>query len=220
MNIEEETIASEEIKLSDNEIFTKIWFKPRMVFKYINDNQYDKYVYVLLILAGIMKSFDRAADKNMGDNLSLIFVISICILLGGLLGWISYYIYTALLSWTGKWLDGKGDTKSLLRMTSYAMIPAIFALVFIVLQVGLFGIELFQSGFDVSSYGFVSIVIYFITLIFEIILGLWSLVIFVIGLSEIQKLSIGKSILNMLLPVFIIIIPIALIAFVLGDLFK
>jgi len=220
MNIEEETIASEEIKLSDNEIFTKIWFKPRMVFKYINDNQYDKYVYVLLILAGIMKSFDRAADKNMGDNLSLIFVISICILLGGLLGWISYYIYTALISWTGKWLDGKGDTKSLLRMTSYAMIPAILALVFIILQVGLFGIELFQSGFDVSSYGLVSIVIYFITLIFEIILGLWSLVIFVIGLSEIQKLSIGKSILNMLLPVFIIIIPIALIAFVLGDLFK
>jgi len=220
MNIEEETISSEEIKLSDNEIFTKIWFKPRMVFKYINDNQYDKYVYVLLILAGIMKSFDRAADKNMGDNLSLIFVISICILLGGLLGWISYYIYTALISWTGKWLDGKGDTKSLLRMTSYAMIPAILALVFIILQVGLFGIELFQSGFDVSSYGLVSIVIYFITLIFEIILGLWSLVIFVIGLSEIQKLSIGKSILNMLLPVFIIIIPIALIAFVLGDLFK
>jgi len=220
MNIEEETIASEEIKLSDNEIFTKIWFKPRMVFKYINDNQYDKYVYVLLILAGIMKSFDRAADKNMGDNLSLIFVISICILLGGLLGWISYYIYTALISWTGKWLDGKGDTKSLLRMTSYAMIPAILALVFIILQVGLFGIELFQSGFDVSSYGLVSIVIYFITLIFEIILGLWSLVIFVIGLSEIQKLSIGKSILNMLLPVFIIIIPIAVIAFVLGDLFK
>jgi len=173
-----------------------------------------------LILAGIMKSFDRAADKNMGDNLSLIFVISICILLGGLLGWISYYIYTALISWTGKWLDGKGDTKSLLRMTSYAMIPAILALVFIILQVGLFGIELFQSGFDVSSYGLVSIVIYFITLIFEIILGLWSLVIFVIGLSEIQKLSIGKSILNMLLPVFIIIIPIALIAFVLGDLFK
>ena len=220
MNIEEETIASEEIKLSDNEIFTKIWFKPRMVFKYINDSQYDKYVYVLLILAGIMKSFDRAVDKNMGDNLSLIFVISICILLGGLLGWISYYIYTALISWTGKWLDGKGDTKSLLRMTSYAMIPAILALVFIILQVGLFGIELFQSGFDVSSYGLVSIVIYFITLIFEIILGLWSLVIFVIGLSEIQKLSIGKSILNMLLPVFIIIIPIALIAFVLGDLFK
>jgi len=220
MNIEEETISSEEIKLSDNEIFTKIWFKPRMVFKYINDSQYDKYVYVLLILAGIMKSFDRAVDKNMGDNLSLIFVISICILLGGLLGWISYYIYTALISWTGKWLDGKGDTKSLLRMTSYAMIPAILALVFIILQVGLFGIELFQSGFDVSSYGLVSIVIYFITLIFEIILGLWSLVIFVIGLSEIQKLSIGKSILNMLLPVFIIIIPIALIAFVLGDLFK
>ena len=220
MNIEEETISSEEIKLSDNEIFTKIWFKPRMVFKYINDSQYDKYVYVLLILAGIMKSFDRAVDKNMGDNLSLIFVISICVFLGGLLGWISYYIYTALISWTGKWLDGKGDTKSLLRMTSYAMIPAILALVFIILQVGLFGIELFQSGFDVSSYGLVSIVIYFITLIFEIILGLWSLVIFVIGLSEIQKLSIGKSILNMLLPVFIIIIPIALIAFVLGDLFK
>lgn len=220
MIIEEEKVSSEAIKLSDNEIFTKIWFDPRMVFKYLNDSRYDKYVYILLIFAGIIKAFDRAESKNMGDDLPLIFIISICIIFGGLLGWVSYYIYVALMSWTGKWLNGQGDTKSLLRMTSYAMIPSILALVLLIPQIGIFGNGLFQSEVDMYSYGMFSIVIYFFTLLLEVVLGVWSLIIFVIGISEIQKISIGKSILNMLLPVFIIIVPIALIAFVLGDLFK
>ena len=35
-----------------------------------------------------------------------------------------------------------------------------------------------------------SIVFYFITLFFEVVLGIWSLTIFVIGISEIQKIRI------------------------------
>ena len=51
---------SEIDQLSDKEIFTKIWTSPRQVFKFINDNSYDKYVTVLLILSGISRSFDQA----------------------------------------------------------------------------------------------------------------------------------------------------------------
>ena len=104
------------LKLTDREIFTKIWISPRLVFKFLNDNRYDKYVHILLILAGITRTLDRASTNNMGDDMSLFGVLAISIILGGLLGWISYYIYAALMSWTGKWLKGQGDTNSLLRM--------------------------------------------------------------------------------------------------------
>ena len=39
--------------LTDKQIFTQIWKSPRKVFRYINDNQYDRYVYLLLAIAGI-----------------------------------------------------------------------------------------------------------------------------------------------------------------------
>jgi hypothetical protein len=35
-------------------------------------------------------------------------------------GWISYYIYAALISWSGKWMNGKGNTQLILRILSYA----------------------------------------------------------------------------------------------------
>ena len=79
MNNETE-ITSIPIKLTDKEVFLKIWTSPRRVFKFINDNHYDKYVNVLLFFAGISRAFDRASLKNMGDKMSLLSILGICII--------------------------------------------------------------------------------------------------------------------------------------------
>ena len=92
MNNEIDNINRSEI-LTDKEIFSKIWTKPRLIFKFINDNHYDKFVKLLLVLAGISRAFDRASMKDMGDKMSIWGILSLSIILGGLLGWISYYIY-------------------------------------------------------------------------------------------------------------------------------
>jgi hypothetical protein len=214
MNLEKTRKFNETIKLSDKEIFTKIWTSPRMVFKYLDDNKYDKYIYVLSMLGGITIAFDRAANKSLGDDIPLILVITICLIFGGTLGWITYYLCAALINWTGKWLNGQGDTNSLLRMISYALLPSIVTLVILIPQIVLFGNGIYQSEFDITSNGLFSTIIYYSSATVEIVLGIWTIVLFVIGISEIQRFSIGKSILNIVLPGLIIIIPIAMIAFI------
>ena len=214
------TNKDESIILTEEEIFTQIWFSPRKVFKYIDENKFDKYVYILLFLAGIVRAFDRASIDNTGNNLSLLTIVLTCIILGGLLGWISFYIYAALLSWTGEWLNGRGSTKSLLRMLSYSMIPSVIALLFLIPQILLFGNEIFQSNLDINVNGMLSVLVYYSTSILEIALGIWTLVLLVIGISEVQKISIWNAILNMILPGIIIIVPIMIIIltiYVFGD---
>ncbi|MCM4162404.1 MULTISPECIES: Yip1 family protein [unclassified Arenibacter] len=201
-------------ELSDKEIFMEIWTSPRKVFKFINDNHYDKYVNGLLFFAGISSAFDRASLKNSGDNLSLIAILALCIIVGGLLGWISYYIYAALLSWTGKWINGEGDTKSILRIISYAMTPAIIALIFLIPQIGIYGNEMFKSDGDISSAGIVANIFVYSSMILEFILGIWTIVFCVVGVSEVQKLSIGKSIVNLILPLLVFAIPIMIIVLI------
>lgn len=202
-----------DIKLTDKEVFTKIWFKPRMVFKFINDNYYEKYFIVLLVLAGISNAFSRSFNKSLGDDLSLTALLAVCIFLGGLFGWIGYYFYAALLSWTGKWLNGKGNTNTFLRMSAYASLPTIFVLILLIPQLILFGDTLFKSDIDIYNNGLFTVIVYYIIALFELIMGIWSIVFFIIGISEVQKFSIGKSILNLILPILIIIVPIMLIAF-------
>lgn len=202
---------SEELILSDREIFTKIWTSPRRVFKYINDNQYDKYVTVLLIFSGISRAFDRASMRNMGDDLSLWGIIGICVVFGGLLGWLSYYFYAALVSWTGKWLNGQGNTTSILRILSYAMLPSIVALIFLLPQIGVYGVEIFKEEGDITSAGLLSNIFVYGSIFLEFVLGIWTIVFSVIGVSEVQKLTIGKSILNIILPVIVIAVPILIL---------
>ncbi|NRB48231.1 MAG: YIP1 family protein [Saprospiraceae bacterium] len=206
-----------EYTFTDQEIFTKIWTRPRAVLQYVHDFQYEKFVAPLLVLAGIARAFDRAADRGLGDSLSLIALIITCLISGGLLGWLSYYIYAALVSWTGKWLNAHGDTASILRVIAYAMIPAILALALLAVQIGIYGIEVFKADGDIYSGGITANIIFYGSAVLEIILGITSLVFCVIGVSIVQQLSTAKTILNLLLPILIFLGPILLIAFLIGS---
>ncbi|MCL2328632.1 MAG: YIP1 family protein [Bacteroidetes bacterium] len=197
--------------LSDNDIFTKIWTSPRKVFKYVNDRKYSKYELILLVFAGISNGFDQAMSKNWGDNLPLWGIILTAVIGGGLLGWVSLWVYSALISWTGKWLKGEGKTDSILRIISYAMIPSIATLILLIFQIGILGNELFKANGDFASAGYAANIFIMFTGILTIILAIWTFVLCVIGVSEVQKFSIGKSILNVLLPVLVILIPIMII---------
>lgn len=196
---------------TDDDIFIKIWTSPRKVFKYINDTKYDEYVTILLVLSGIARAFDRASVKNMGDTMPLWGIFGVCIIMGGLFGWISYYVYAALVSWTGKWLEGKGNTDSILRIISYAMIPSIAALVLLIPQITIYESEIFKSDGDITSAGLIPNILVYSSMFLEFVLGVWTIVFCVIGVSEVQKFSIGKSILNLLLPILLFGVPILLI---------
>lgn len=200
--------SQENNRLTDKDVFTKIWSSPRQIFKFINDKNYDQYMILLLLLSGISRSFDRASMNNMGDTMSIWAIVGICIVAGGLFGWLSYYIYAALMSWTGKWLNAKGDTESILRMLSYAMLPSIIALIFLIPQIAIYGNEIFKADGDITSAGWLANIFVYGSILLEFVLGIITIIFCVIGTSEVQKLSIGKSILNLLLPAFVIIIPI------------
>jgi hypothetical protein len=216
---EEENVITEteELLLTDKKIFTEIWFSPRKVFKYLNDNDHDYWVTLLLILGGITSAFSQAATRNMGDRLSLIWVIVSCVIGGALFGWISYYISAALLSWTGGWLHGKGNTHSLLTMLSHSLIPSITTLIITAIEIGLIGNGVFQSNSDFWGDGIVTGLILVSLSVLELILGIWTLVLGIIGNSEVQKFSVWKSILNIILAASLVLIPLAIIVVLVGN---
>jgi len=77
MNLDEShEIERETLSMTDKRIFTNIWISTRLVFKYINDDKYDKFVYILLFFAGITRSIDSVSENNMGDNMPLIAVLA------------------------------------------------------------------------------------------------------------------------------------------------
>jgi hypothetical protein len=166
---------------------------------------------LLLGIAGIARSFARASARGMGDKYSLEAIITLCILIGGLFGWLGFYIYAALVNWTGKWLKAEGNTGSLFRIFAYASIPAAISLLFLIPQIAIFGNGLFKAGRDTSGAGLLLSIIGYGAMAAEFILEIFAIGFFVIATSEVQKLSVGKSILNLVLPALIIAVPVLVI---------
>lgn len=200
--------------IEPDKVVQTVVMDPKKAFRFIHKYQYENHLKALLVLGGVSNALDRAVTNNSGDSMSLGAVLGMALIFGGLLGWISYYIYSALISWSGGWLNGKARTSDILRVLAYANIPIILSLIVVVVQVGVFGIVYFQSYIDLDSYGIVEQIIFYGCSTIEFSLAMWSIVLVVIGVAEAQQFTIGKALLNIILPVLVIAVPILLIVLI------
>lgn len=197
-------------KVNEENLLTKIWTNPTETFSFILKNCPEKNVSVLLVLGGIVRAIDRASVKDLGDQMPTFGVLTLAILFGGALGWVTYYIYAWGMSVTGKWIDGKADPSKFRTIIAWALVPSICSLILLVPQVIIFGDDLFKSNpMDNSMFNNISWIVFGVI---ELTLGLWTLVILVKGVSLIQGFKIGKSILNIIFPGLVIAVPIILLA--------
>lgn len=192
----------------ENNLFRKILTHPKEAFRFIVKHQYEKHLTVLLVLAGIANGFDRIVEKATEDS-NIIVLLIMAVIVGALVGWIGYYIYAALLSLSGRWLNGKGRTNTILPILAYASVPAIAGTIFTIAQIFLFGTD--SSIIETASMPVA--IIYYLLLFLQLGFGFWTLALYAIGLAEVQQFAIWKAILNLLLPVLFIVVPLLLIFF-------
>jgi len=192
--------------LTDKEVFSNIWLNPRKVFEFIHQYKFDKFMALLIILNGISNSFDRAVSKNLFDIKSLPVTLLIIILGGIISGFIGFYFYSALISWTGNWLKGKASTSEIVRVLAYGSLPSVGSLVLVILQLIIFrGYQSTTDGLLYDSFNVSNLLLLFFLLL-ELILSIWSIVLTVVGVAVVQNFSIGRAFFNLILPVLILIV--------------
>lgn len=201
----------ENIVLTDYDVFKTILTKPREAFKYILKKNYSNYFYTILALAGMSSALNSYVSEDKIYSNSIYYVLPINIILSALLGWIFIYIYAALISWTGKWLGGKGNTDTIYKIITYSSITSVFSIVLNIIL--LFYLKL-TSTYDGETIYFENdfgIFIYYALIGIFLLTSIYSFGILAIGISEVQKLNIGESIFNIFLPILLLMIPILFI---------
>jgi hypothetical protein len=177
-------------------------FQPKETFKYIFEHISKESVFIFFVLAGIAKAVDRLLDKELVNNPFDVGQLAIRIILGGALGWISYYIIAWFLEFAGGLLKGKATLSQYKRVLAWSLVPVIISLFILIPQYFIYGAgsnnAVWETGFSMSSTGLV------IFTVLTFILDLWALVILVIGVAFIQNFSIGRAILNIVLPILVI----------------
>lgn len=204
--MEEFPPRSKEARLADIEVFAKIWFYPKSVFRFIHEDEYDKYVVLLLVLVGISNAFEQASARAMGNKMPMVAVIVLCIIFGALLGWIGSFIYASLLSWTGGWLKGKATTDDMVKVIAYSNIPVVCSLAILPISILINGNGMFRQSSELVNDSLVTLLNSGLMVV-DLGLTLWTLVLTTVGVAVMQQFSLWKAILNVLLPMLILLVP-------------
>lgn len=185
-------------------------FEPRSFFRNFENFKNEKHIILLFCLAGIVRSFDRAIGKNQGDTWELSSIILFSVIVGALLGWISFYIYGGLISLTSGWIGKSISTESAMQIMAYAVIPMVFSLLILAVQILIFGNQLFQSQIFVNESSF-EFYLFNGLLLLQVLLSLYSLYLFIVGISEVHQVSFGRATLYAFLPALGILVIVAVV---------
>ncbi|WP_129599823.1 Yip1 family protein [Anaerophilus nitritogenes] len=196
-----------------------IWTKPRKTIRYIINNNPRQYVIVLSILNGIFGSLNNASSRNSGDDMSIFAIFAFSIIAGGLGGLISLYVSGALINWTGKWIGGIGSKENIRAAIAWGCAPFVLSSILWIPELILFGNEMFTSltpNLDSSPTLSILLIIFGVI---EIIIAIWSFVVGLKCVGEVQGFSAWRALGNCLLAGLFIIIPIAIIILIMISMF-
>lgn len=184
--------------------FLTMWTKPKATIRQIINTNTDSKLFVLSIIYGLPMMFYYAQSTSMGQSMSLFAILLLCLIGSLVIGYIGINLGAFLLFFTGKWIGGKATFKQVRASVAYSNVTNLVAIAIWLILMTLFRQSVFLSDFPyVSTLGDFAILMNSIFLI-QLVVAVWSIVIFVASLSETQGFSNFKAVINSLLPLGVI----------------
>lgn len=186
--------------------WSRIWTNPRETIRKIVEFNPKYRFAVLSFLHGLPMLFYMAQDLSLGDTFSVAGIVLVCLILSTFLGMLSITIGAALFYWTGKWIGGQGSYYPVRAAVSWSNVPNIVIIFTWLALLFFFRHQVFLAAFQKGQFVGAAFTIYAIILLTQAVMSIWSFVILVKGLAEVQGFSAWKGLLNVLIPFFMIVI--------------
>ena len=188
-----------------------ICIKPRATIQKIVDKNPKDSVILLACLAGISSVLGRASLRGMGDTMELFDIILLSLILGPFSGVISLYVGSYLIHWTGKWIGGTSSLQNIRAAMAWASIPMVLTLLLLIPEIIVFGEEMYTTQTPIVDSSTLLLYAFVIFSVIYLILGIWSFILYLHCLGQVQGFSLLKMFGNILLAGLVIIIPIVLL---------
>lgn len=174
--------AIQEPLWSDLKLFKNIYTNTRTAFRYIDENDYTKYRFLLLVLFSISGTVNVLILRNL---FSLNFRISekdvFIIILSAVLAIGMFIIYSKVIKWVGSYLGAAKPGKMVLEVFVYSAFPLALNVVILFFQAVLL------PPSSLENVGYFALTLLWVSKILQLFLYFWWLLVLVRGLSEVQE---------------------------------
>lgn len=175
-----------------------IWTKPRATIRQIVDVNPNCCLWGLAFIYGFCSLMNFAQSSMLGYSMGSAAILILSFVLAPFWGYMSFSIWSGIVFWVGKLFKGQGNFAEVRAAYSWSCVPIAINIPLWLLMVVLYGHQLFLNHPDSQLMSGAEIFILFSILIAKVILAVWSLVIYLNGLAEVQKMSMVRVIFNVI----------------------
>ncbi len=178
-----------------------IWTEPRATISRIVSHNANRSLWLLASIYGFSSLLNSFQTFVVGQQIGLFQIYFLAAVLSPIWGYIGFSIWSFFISITGKLFKGAGTFKEVRAAYAWSCVPLVVNLVLWLILGAAFGRTLFMPIDETHPLTQTQVVLLFVVLVARLVTMIWSLVIYVNTLSEVQKFSVLKSIGNMLVAV-------------------
>jgi uncharacterized membrane protein YGL010W len=199
--------ASKGIDLAVENPFLTIWIRPSATIRGIVDNNPYLYVIPLALAGGFVQALDQASQQNAGDTLTLSVILGLAIILGPIGGLFGLFVGGWLIGLTSYWLGGRAKPEQIRAAIAWSSVPVLATIPIWMIQIGLVGRQIFTQESPALNDNPAQGLVLMASAILEAFLGLWSFVILLKGVGEMQIFATWKALASVLLSSLLLLAP-------------
>lgn len=177
--------------------------KPKQTIRMIVDYNPNYRLMILSAIYGFSSLLGIAQNLRLGDNLDSLSIIILSLILAPLWGYLLFSLSSWFLFICGRWLKGAATFKEIRAALAWSKVPMLASIVLWIMLIILFKKELFQSNGSQEVFSGFKIILLLSILMVQLIASIWSIVIYINALAEVQRFSILRAIGNIILVIIV-----------------
>jgi hypothetical protein len=202
-------IDAPEVESEEINPWVDIWVHPQTTIEWVSKNSAPWIPWALLYAGAVKRGVEKALSSGsdeMGDMLLKAFLVS------GVGGLIVYLVVLGAIHFCSTWFGGNGTFGKTLTASGWSMVPMLASLFLAMIGFLVFVDSDIEAGVMKYAYwGYGAV---------QLVLGLWSIVLWVATVAQVQQYSIGRSIASMLCATLLIVGPFIALTILSGGTFS
>lgn len=191
-----------------------IWLKPRETIASIVKFNPKYRLWVLAVLSGLPMLLHFSQGALLGKEHSVLGILIAIALFSFLSGILTITVGSLLCFWTGKWIGGKATFSTTRTAVAWSNAPHLVTILMWVLLIVAFKETLFNGQYLETQHSGLQLTLIGAGLV-QFVCSIWSMVILVKGLAEVQGFSAWKGLLNVVLAVVVVFLLLWVLALLL-----
>lgn len=191
--------------------WVQMWTKPKQTIASIIQEDEKKGFLILSFLYGFAQSFYFAQYFSLGMVYEFWMNILLAAIFAVPVGVVYFSVSTYVIYLVGKVVRGKGSYHQIRAANAWSNVTQIASLAFVLPLILYFKNAYFIASFFQNPFEGGALFLVFFYLISQLVLSIWTFILFVLSLAEVQKFSVWRALLNIALVVlfyFVLILAI------------